>query len=202
MNKRRLHHLWVKLRLIKPWYFLVLALISGVLCVSALRHNNQHMAVLKKAVINADQENGDVQTALRDLQNYVTTHMNTDLTSGPNPVYPPIQLKYTYERLVQAQSDAASAANGHIYTDAQHYCEQQNSTDVSGRNRVPCIEQYVTAHGGQAAKPIPDSLYKFSFVSPRWSPDLAGWSLLATILFALLFVISFITNRWFRKNIA
>jgi preprotein translocase subunit SecF len=202
VNKRKLHHVWKKLRLIKPWYFLVLALICGVICALSLRSNNEHMIVLKKDVINADQNNGDVQTALRNLQNYVTTHMNTDLGAGPNAVYPPIQLKYTYERLVKAQSDAISAANTQIYTDAQAYCEQQNSHDVSGRNRVPCIEQYVTDHGGQTVKTIPDSLYKFSFVSPRWSPDLAGWSLVATIIFAVMFVVMFIARKLLRKAVS
>src|SRR5438105_3803142 len=78
MNKRRLHHLWTKLRIIKPWYFLVLALVSGVVCVFALRANNEHMIRLRDAVYSADKNNTDVQQALRNLQAYVTSHMNTN----------------------------------------------------------------------------------------------------------------------------
>jgi hypothetical protein len=188
MDKRRLHHLWTKVRWIKPWYFLLLAGLSAFICVIALRANNQHMVQLRKAVYVTDERGGDVQGALRELQSYVTSHMNTDLTVA-NSVYPPIQLKYTYERLQAAQNDKFTK-NNDLYTEAQKACEAQNSRDVSGRNRVPCIEQYVLSHTTAKPPQIPDALYKFSFVSPTWSPDLAGWSMLAAILFLLLGVVS------------
>lgn len=199
MNKRRLHHTWRKLRIIKPWYFLALALLSGVVCIFALRANNEHMIVLRDAVYAADKNGQDVRQPLSNLQAYVTRHMNTNLSSGPNAVYPPIQLKYTYDRLVQARGDQLAKTNTQLYNDAQHYCEQQNSTDFSGRNRVPCIEQYVQSHSTVKLTPISDALYKFSFVSPKWSPDLAGWSLVIAILSALLFIVSLLVDLWFRR---
>ena len=197
MNKRRLHHLWTRLRWLKPGYWLVLAIVAGMVCAFALRANNLQMIKLRDAVYAADKNSTDVQKPLQALQAYVTTHMNTNLSAGNTSVYPPIQLKYTYDRLVQAQSDAAAAANSQLYTDAQHYCEQQNSTDFSGHNRVPCIEQYVQSHDTQLPV-IPDALYKFAFISPRWSPDLAGWSLLAAILSGGLFVTTFVVSKWLR----
>jgi hypothetical protein len=202
MNKRYLHHVWTKIRRIRPWYFLVVAVVSTLVCVLALRANNQHMVELREAVYAADRNNTDVNAALRNLQAYVTSHMNTNLSSGPNAVYPPIQLKYTYDRLAQAQ--AGGQTGDQLYNAAQSYCEQQNSTDVSGRNRVPCIEQYVQSHGGGQAPAanVPDALYKFSFVSPRWSPDLAGWSLVVAVISWMLFVAGFIANRWFKRHIA
>lgn len=206
MNKRHLHHLWTKLRLIQPWYFLVLALLTGLVCIFALRANNQHMLRLRDAVYSADKSNGDVQGALNKLQAYVTSHMNTNLSTGTS-VYPPVQLKYTYDRLVQAQ-EAAGAPNDTstpLYTEAQAYCEQQDPVDFSGHNRVPCIEQYVQSHGGTAAPTtvnIPDALYKFAFISPRWSPDLAGWTMLVAAFSLIMAVATFVTDRWFRKNIA
>lgn len=200
MNKRHLHHLWTKLRYLKPWYFLVIAVISGVVCVFALRANNQHMVKLRDAVYSADKNNTDVQAPLNQLQAYVTAHMNTNLTAGNTSVYPPIQLKYTYDRLVAAQSDQLAQANASLYTDAQHYCEQQDPVDFSGHNRVPCIEQYVETHDAAQLPAIPDALYKFSFISPTWSPDLAGWSLVVAALSGLLFVISFLVKLWFRHN--
>ncbi len=149
MNKRRLHHLWTKIRWIKPGYFLILAVISTVVCFSALRANNEHMIQLRSAVYAADKNNGNVQGALQQLQAYVTTHMNTNLDTGNGTVYPPIQLKYTYQRILQAQSEAAANANTQLYTDAQTYCQQQDPVDFSGHNRVPCIEQYVETHDTQ-----------------------------------------------------
>src|SRR5665213_3721538 len=165
MNKRRLHHAWTKLRRVKPWYFLGLAVLSAVICVFALRANNQHMIKLKNAVYSADKNNKDTSAALRTLQAYVTSHMNTNLSTGTS-VYPPIQLTNTYNRLVQTRTDQLTQTNTQLYTDAQAYCEQQDPVDFSGHNRVPCIEQYVSNHGAGQLPQIPDSLYKFSFVSP------------------------------------
>jgi hypothetical protein len=200
MTKRYAHHLWTKLRRIKPWYFLILAILSTVICIFALRANNEHMVKLKEAVYTADKNNDNVSAALGSLQAYVTAHMNTNLNTGPNAVYPPIQLKYTYERLTQAQK--SSQTSDELYTAAQHYCEGQNSTDFSGRNRVPCITQYVKSHGGgQApAASIPDALYKFDFVSPKWSPDLAGWSMVVAALSWVLFVVTLIASWLLRRS--
>lgn len=197
MNKRQLHHFYSRFRRIKPWYFLVLAVVSGFIGILALRSNNQHMAELRDAVYAADKNNGDVQTALRNLQNYVTSHMNTDLTAGNSSVYPPIQLKYTYERLVQAQQSSRPGST--LYTEAQQFCEQQNPAGFSGGNRIACIEQYVQSHKPAEVPQIPDALYKFAFASPSWSPDLAGWSMVVAILSLLLFVASFIVNKWLRR---
>jgi hypothetical protein len=199
MDKRRLHHLWTKIRWIKPWYFLVLAGLSAVVCIFALRANNQHMVGLRKTVYAADQNGGDVQAALRELQSYVTSHMNTELTTSTG-VYPPVQLKYTYERLQAAQNEQFTK-NNTLYNDAQKACEAQNPADFSGRNRIPCIEQYVLSHTTAKPPQIPDALYKFSFVSPRWSSDLAGWSMVAALLFAALFLVSLVAWLAAKKNL-
>lgn len=200
MNKRHLHHIWTKFRAVKPWYFLVIAILSATVCVFALRVNNQQMIELREAVYAADEKGGDTEAALKKLQSYVTTHMNTNLDAGDHAVYPPIQLKYTYERLVRAQSDQIAQSNSTLYSAAQAECERQNPTDFSGRNRVPCIQQYVLAHSPEKITPVPDALYKFAFVSPRWSPDLAGWSMLIAVLCGLLFIVSLILKRWLRQH--
>ncbi len=156
------------------------------------------MAQLREAVYATDKDGGDVTKALGQLQAYVTTHMNTELSTG-NGVYPPIQLKYTYERLVKAQGNSTAEANSKIYSEAQAYCEAQNSRDFSGRNRVPCIEQYVQTHQTQNTQ-IQEDLYKFDFASPFWSPDLAGWSIVIAIISGFLFIILFVSRRWLIKE--
>ena len=190
--KRRLGH-------IKPWYFLVATLIAGAVCIVALRQNNLQMVYLRNQVYSADKNNRDVVKALQNLQVYVTTHMNTDLSSGPNGSYPPVQLVYSYDRAVEAAGSAVSAANTKLYTDAEYYCQKIDSVDFSGHNRVPCVEQYVESHGASLPN-IPVSLYEFDFISPSWSPDLAGWSLLATIISALLFTCSLLGWYWHRHH--
>ena len=191
-----------RLLYISPLYFLVLAAVFGVVCVVALRSNNEHMASLRNAVYQADKNGGNVQQALDNLQAYVTAHMNTNLDSGIGSVYPPIQLEYTYLRLVKAENQNAYAANAGLYTAAQNYCQKLDPYDFSGHNRVPCIEQYVTSHGSSVPQ-VPPALYEFDFMSPSWSPDLAGLTLLATVfsllVAAFLFAVQF-TKKYLTSN--
>src|SRR5665213_2971133 len=203
MDKRHLHHIWTKLRLLKPWYFLVLDILSTVVYDYDLRANKLNMIKHLNSFYTADKNNTDVQCALTTLRTYVTSHMNTNLSTGTS-VYPPIQLTNTYNRLVQTRTDQLTQTNTQLYTDAQHYCEQQDPVDFSGHNRVPCIEQYVSARSHDAVQlpPVPVALYEFSFVTPSWSPDLAGWSLVVAVLSGLLFLLTLVAHLWFRRNVA
>lgn len=180
--------------------FLVGFAIFGIIALASLRSNNLQMVKLREAVYAADKQDGDTETALRNLRTYIYSHMNTSPSVGANGIKPPIQLKYEYERLVATEKAKTAAANAQIYTAAQAYCEKQNSSSFSGRSRVPCIEEYVSQHGVKE-KSIPDSLYKFDFVSPKWSPDLAGWSLVLAVICLVGFVISFGLRRYTRSNI-
>lgn len=185
MDKKQLHHIWTHIRRIKIWYLLVLFLISATVFVVSLRSNNLTMVQLRDEVYVADQNDGDVEGALQRLRAYVYGHMNTKLASDDTAVYPPIQLKYTYERLKKAEQERVKQVNEQVYTDAQNYCEKLYPGSFSGGPRVPCIEQYVSERGVKEHA-IPDALYKFDFVSPTWSPDLAGFSLLSTISLGVL----------------
>jgi hypothetical protein len=188
MDKKQLHHLWTRLKRIKVWYMVAALIISLGVSVVALRQNNLGMARLRNAVYQADERAGNVEVALQQLRSYVYSHMNTNLASGDNAVYPPVQLKYTYQRLKQAQNSQAQQANAQVYTDAQNHCERLYPGSFSGGPRVPCIESYVASHGVKVQK-VPDALYKFAFVSPSWSPDLAGFGLLVSLLLALALLI-------------
>ncbi len=61
--------------------------------------------------------------------------------------------------------------------------------------------QSAVAAKGQLPQQIPDSLYKFDFVSPIWSPDVAGWSMLLSIVFGLLLASRLILEYWLGQNI-
>jgi hypothetical protein len=195
MNKRYLHHIWRFWRHIKPVYFLIIAVAFGVVTLVALRHNNERMVQLRDAVYAADKSGGDVEGSLRELRQYVYGHMNTSLSSGPNAVHPPIQLKYTYERLQQAQASVLNQGNSSLYAEAQNYCEGQTAI---GSEVISCIQSYATSHGANLA-PIPDGLYKFDFTSAKWSPDAAGWSLVLAPLALLCFVVSAVYHWWAKK---
>ena len=199
VNKKNLKLIWERIRPVSYWYFVALFAASLMIGIYGLRQNNLTMIKLRDAVTEADKADGDVEAALRELREYVYGHMNTNLASG-NQVRPPVQLKYRYERLIKAQQDKIAVQNSKIYTDAQAHCESLYPDSFSGGPRVPCIQEYVIGHGVQV-EPIPDSLYKFDFVSPRWSPDRAGWSLLASAMFFVLATFRFGLERYIRSEL-
>ena len=189
-----------KLQRVPYIVFLGLFITSGIVAVYGLRHNNQTMVKLRSEVYATDQAGDDVNGALNKLREYVYGHMNTNLSSGGNAIKPPIQLKYTYERLVSAEQEQAREANSQIYTEAQIYCQAQNPASFSGGPRVPCVEDYVTSRGVKV-ETIPAALYKFDFISPVWSPDLAGWSLVLSAVLFMALTTSFLMDRMVKSRI-
>ncbi len=202
MNKRKLHHTWKLLKKANYWYFLAAFVVSGLVAIMALRSNNLTALALRSEVLQTDKDNGNTEAALKKLREYVYGHMNTNLSSGTS-VYPPIQLKYRYERLVQAEKDKVAKSSGNTYNDAQNYCEKNFPQSFYGAGRLPCIQNYLDTHPTVQAQPksIPDSLYKFDFASPAWSADLAGLSLAAAAFFFVLFVVRFGFERWLRSQL-
>ncbi|MCW1907866.1 MAG: hypothetical protein KIH63_000815 [Candidatus Saccharibacteria bacterium] len=189
-----------RLNKINPWYFLAAAACSAGVSVYALRQNNLTMLRLKEQVAIVDQQNGDIEGALRDLREHVYGHMNTNISSGANPIKPPIQLKYEYERLVASEKERVSTETAKIYTEGQAVCEAQYPNSFSGGPRVPCVESYVGSRK-VTEKPIPDSLYKFDFVSPAWTPDVAGISMVLSAILLSLFVLRFGAERWLKSQL-
>ena len=177
------------------YVFLILFVASTLVSVYALRQNNLTMVKLRDVVYEVDKNAGDVNTALNNLRQYVYAHMNTNLSSGGNAIKPPIQLKYTYERLIEAAEKKVN--NSALYTEAANYCQEKipASVSISGRGRVACVQDYILSHGGKRAPIIPTALYQFDFVSPTWSPDLAGWSLVLTAIFFLVFIAKLVSNK-------
>lgn len=189
-----------KVSQIPYWVLLVLFIVSASISIYALRQNNLNMVRLREAVYEADKSGGDVNGALNNLRRYVHGHMNTNLASGGNAIKPPIQLKYTYERLQTAEQQRVKGVNDKIYTEAQNYCQTQNPQGFSGGVRVPCVQEYVTRHGVKS-NPIPPPLYQFDFVSPTWSPDLAGWSVVVSVILFVTLSGGFIANRLLRVQL-
>ena len=200
LNKSFFRRLLSKLRHLNIWVLLAVAIISGIVCVLSLRNNNVTALKLRDTVNQVDKDNGDVETALRNLRKYMYAHMNTNLSSGPNAIKPPIQLKYRYERLLQAQQAEVSKQNAQIYSEAQAECEKRFPVGLSGSGRIPCVTEYISAKG-VAQQPIEDSLYKFDFVSPTWSPDLAGWSLIVSSILLAACALRFGMERWAKTEL-
>lgn len=204
MNKRKIHHVWTKARVFSQWYFLIGFVFFGIVFVFAYRQNNLTAISLLDKVHEVDRQNGDVESVLRELRVYTYSHMNAELDGGDNASYPPIQLKHRYERLVEEEQRRVAALSGSdVYREGQDYCEEKYPQGLYGATRIPCMQEYLESHGGPIAKAItiPDALYKFNFSSPRWSPDLAGWSLVAALVMLLLFLVRIALGFWLKRSL-
>lgn len=164
-------------------FFVALSLVG-------LTANSQGAKDRYDALIAVDQAGGDVEASLNELRGFIYSHMNTQIGSELG-VKPPIQLSGTYSRLVEAENARVAKANESMYAQAQAECEAIHGAGALQSGRVPCVQEYIDKNG---VKPntIEDDFYKFDFVPPRWSPDLAGISIILAGIFGLLFSIDLI----------
>lgn len=191
MNKRKLHHTLVGLRRIKSWHLIVLLVVLTLAAMFFLRQNSLQMIELRNLVVQADEQNKDIPGALNNLQNYVATHMNADM--GERGIYLEHSYQRAYDAAVQkaAQGGNASAAT---YQQADRDCQGLFSKTSSFPAYIQCVTDKVAA-SGSAADPImairaPSAdLYRFNFIAPLWSPDVAGFTLLAAGLVAIVLIL-------------
>lgn len=200
MDKGKLHHYWIAFRKPSLYILVVATLFFSALAVYSLRANNLRMLELKQAVYTADEQNGDIETALQDLRTFVNTHMNTQLRSA-DATEPPIQLINQFNRYIEAeQAKIANQDGNQIYKEAQARCE---TGAIPLTARAQCIQEYIVANGGSASQLTipPKELYTFDFVSPRWSPDVAGISLVLAVISTLLLLARLIIGRVITKEL-
>lgn len=181
-TKKQVHG-WRKKRIATGYIALafVLLILSSVYL---LRRNNVKMVVLRDEVVAADKSGKNLPEAIENLNAHIFDHMNTTTVR-------PVELVYTYNREAQARIEAANKKKGKdVYQTAAKACERQG---VPLTSIAQCAAQYAIKNGtnvGPQKITLPDkSLFIYSFASPRWTPDLAGLSVLLTgVLFIWLFV--------------
>ncbi len=181
-------------------------LLLGILFVTisvaaiALRDNYSRMVELRSAVYAADKAGEGVEEALDELRTHVYGHMNTNLNSGGVSIKPPIQLKYTYERLTGSQNADIESHNKQVLAEAPGICESRFG---AGRikERAACVDEYIASNTKQLNDntTIPKELYQFDFASPAWSPDVAGFSIVAAVLVGMC-LIARILLGWYYKH--
>lgn len=201
MNKRSLHHHWVKYHSLTLLVPLLGVVIFGSLTIYGLRANNLKMLELKQAVVIADEQNADVEESLQELRSHVNSHMNTNMRSDDSSE-PPIQLVNKFNRYVdaeQAKITAQGSANA-IYLEAQGQCENGN---IPLTARAQCMQDYILEHGGEPGglNLPPKELYTYDFASPRWSADLAGVSMIFTIIFGIALIIRLVAGKVIKSQI-
>lgn len=200
-KKRKLHHYSVQLKKVSVKALLICLLFSSLITAIALRSNNVRMLELREAVFVADKEGENVDEALNELRTFVYSHMNTDLNSGGVSIKPPIQLKHTYERLVSEQELGVREHNQKVTAEAPGICERRFPAGQI-RQRAACVDNYIATNTKKADETsIPKELYQFDFASPSWSPDTAGFMLLATIFLGALLVVRLLLGAFFNYEL-
>lgn len=194
VNKGKIRHSIQGLQRVKTWQLVVLLLLASFISATFLRLNNIGMVERRAAVMSADQEgNQDVIIQrMYHLQQYVSSHMNTDLGRG-------VYLEASYARDLQdwqKNQYGSSNPNGNIYEKAQEVCAPRFSSysqaylqcTTSELAKYPAASDPAT----DTSKPRQEA-YIHSFASPMWSPDFAGWSLVVCGVILLLIVIRLIS---------
>lgn len=167
---------------IKTWQLLLLFFVFLGLSVFFLRQNNLKMVELRNNVIIADEQALDVSEALQALNNHVFNHMNTKIVR-------PIELVQTYNRQAKVAIEAANrSGNRDIYSEATTACERRG---VPTTSIAQCAANYALENNpgtNQQEINLPDkSRFTYTFATPKWTPDLAGFSVLITgVLFIWL----------------
>jgi hypothetical protein len=182
VDKKRVKRSIKQLQRVRTWQLAILLILMIFVAATLLRLNNIGMVERRTAVVDADNagNNQIIQDTLLDLQRYVTAHMNTDMGKG-------VYLEATYKRDVQAAYTAASNdsnPNGNIYKKAQEVCAPRFTRysnaylqcTIGELNKYPASDNLISS----VKFPQPTT-YLHDFVSPLWSPDFAGWSILICI---------------------
>lgn len=210
MDKKWLQRKIRKFNALKTWQLLILLILTLFLTATALRLNNVGMHQRREAVIAAD-KSGDEQRARLatiELANYVKRHMNSggivfNQATGKFKIEREVVVAWRviYERdFENAKNKAATAAdnpNGNIFKKAEEACRPRFSGGYSPaylncileeQNKYPSAENIVKTEFPRAEK------YNFRFISPLWTPDLAGWTVVVAGFLSFFIILKIISG--------
>lgn len=186
--RHHIRHIIRQIQRVKTWQLLIVLVFSGFVAATFLRLNNIGMVQLRESVLAADKDgkDGDVADRMYDLQRYAAAHMNAgtgqfDLTN---------QYKRDVQKIIEAATDDSNP-NGNVNAKAEAVCHPQFAGWSPAY--VQCFTEELAKYppapnpADNVTLPSP-TLYRHSFISPRWSPDFAGFSLLFFMVTAIIIV--------------
>lgn len=160
-------------------YLIGLTVIFLVACWGGLSANARTAKDKARQIVAADQESLDTKTAQRELADYVYSHMNSSV-------------QYTLRGSFDRATETVHLANqpqvsGQVYQQAQAACAGRADSIAQSR----CVTGYLSQHAPTNPSSTPAELPKLAdftiaLHAPRWTPDLAGLSLLAAMATAAL----------------
>ena len=190
VDKKQVRQNLSKLQRVKTWQLVVLLVLACFVSATFLRLNNIGMVERRESVSAADKagDNKITQTRLYDLQRYVSSHMNTDMSKG-------VYLEEAYKRDQQSLfSKATTGPNGNIYKKAQDVCAPQYSSWSTAY--VQCtiseLDKYPSGENLNITVNLSPNSYLHVYASPLWSPDFAGWSVVVCVVILIMIFSRFI----------
>lgn len=192
-NKRVVKKDIKRLKHVKTWQLFTVLILMVFVSLTLLRLNNIGMIQMRDAVLNADKAGDDSATLnnLITLQHYVADHMNA--STGP------FFLEGSYKRDFAAAYQKAADyqdPNGNVNVKADAICKPQFTQYSQAYTDcfAAALKQFPAAPNPGEDLQIPNTaLYQHDFASPKWSPDFAGFSILACIIIALIIVVRLVT---------
>lgn len=206
-RERRQLRYWLRLlKKAKTWQLLIILILISFVAATCLRINNLGMVERRDQVKQADKEGNSekIKQSLVELQQYVSTHMNTYLDKG---VYLEESYRRDREAAIQASLNTSNPYS-EVYQKAALECRSrfQGGTASFRNDYVTCVEAEVaklpTVQQNQAYLPRAEQ-YQYDFVPPRISFDLAGVMTVAALLLGgfiilrllLLYTLRFLVKR-------
>ncbi len=200
MDKRKTRWTIKRLEQVKTWQLVVVFVLVSFIAATFLRLNNVGMLERREAVFNAD-KNGDIavlEKRLFDLQNYVSSHMNAD----PGRIALDHSYKKLYNEKLKGFENLAKANSGNnVVAKVREVCDARARaggygwfTSQADPRYVNCINEewskYPAAQEVSLKFEAPATEpYYHTFVSPLWTADFAGWSVLIAMAILLIIVI-------------
>ena len=191
VDKKQARRSIKQLQRVKTWQLVVLLILMAFVSATFLRLNNIGMIERRSSVMTADSagDNSKTQSRLYDLQRYVSAHMNADLGKG---VFLEVTYNRDYNTLLTNASNSANA-NGNIYKKAQDVCAPRFSVYSTAYLQCTLSElgKYPASSDLVSSISLSPNAYIYSFASPLWSPDFAGWSILICVVILIMILARF-----------
>ncbi|MBQ1528105.1 hypothetical protein IIZ77_00465 [Candidatus Saccharibacteria bacterium] len=213
---RHLKNLLSKVRAVRTWQLFLIFVLLVFASATLLRLDHIKMTNLRSAVLEADKEDNEIALAedLNALKDFVFSHTvvnivddngNKKLEFGTGVFY----LEQSYIRAASAALREASEAeiddgnpNGNIYASVSAICRSlalANGWNWDTPAYIECWQTELakypasTLNDGTIKVKIPSTeLYRREFTSPIWTPSLAGFVVLVTIILGVVIFIRFL----------
>ena len=210
MGKGKIKKHLKQIQSLKNWQLFILLLLVIFVDLTALRLNNVGMVRRREAVEAADKA-GDVEAARKatiELANYVYNHMNSGGIVYSDETHwfkvnreVKIVWANIYESDMRKAEQIAREAesnnpNGNIFKKAEEACRPRFHGGYSLAYQQCILDEqnkYPASNQGQIKAQYPNiSEYTYNFVTPLWSPDLAGWTTLLAFIIIIMIIVKMI----------